>query len=191
MHRKILVVGLLSITLLTTAGCGRKKVKTAPEAAPQPPAMADTAPVQPAPPAAAPVDQVEVDPLSGDLAEVNEYLRRQGMLQDTYFAYDRAELTEPAREQLSRNAGFLKQYPQFQVTLEGHCDDRGTPEYNLALGEQRASSVRDYLTALGVRQDRLRTISYGEERPVCTDLEESCRSQNRRAHPVVTGRSGG
>jgi peptidoglycan-associated lipoprotein len=191
MYRRALVLGLLSITLLTTAGCGRKKVTTAPEAAPQPPAMADTAPAQPAPPPAAPVDPVEADPLSGDLAAVNEYLRRQGLLQDTYFAYDRAELTEPAREQLSRNAQFLKQYPQFQVTLEGHCDDRGTPEYNLALGEQRASSVRDYLTALGVRQDRLRIISYGEERPVCTGLEESCRSQNRRAHPVVTGRSGG
>jgi peptidoglycan-associated lipoprotein len=191
MYRRILVLSLLSITLLTTAGCGRKKVTTAPEAAPPPAAMADTAPAQPAPPPAAPVDQVEADPLSGDLAAVNEYLRQQGLLQDTYFAYDRAELTEPAREQLSRNAGFLKQYPQFQVTLEGHCDDRGTPEYNLALGEQRASSVRDYLTALGVRQDRLRTISYGEERPVCTDLDESCRSQNRRAHPVVTGRSGG
>lgn len=190
MHRRILVLGL-ALTVLTTTGCGRKKVKTAPEAAPPPAAMADTAPAQPAPPPAAPVDQVEADPLSGDLAAVNEYLRRQGMLQDTYFAYDRAELTEPAREQLSRNAGFLKQYPQFQVTLEGHCDDRGTPEYNLALGESRASSVRDYLTALGVGQDRLRTISYGEERPVCTDLEESCRSQNRRAHPVVTGRSGG
>lgn len=190
MRLRISVLCLLSLTLLTTTGCGRKKVKTAPDAAPAPAAMADIAPTQPAPPPMAPADPVE-DPLSGDLAAVNEYLRQQGLLQDTFFAYDRAELTEPARDQLARSARFLKDQPQFLVTLEGHCDDRGTPEYNLALGEQRAFTVRDYLTALGVGEGRLRTISYGEERPVCTDLEESCRGQNRRAHPVVTGRTGG
>jgi peptidoglycan-associated lipoprotein len=191
MRLRLTVLCLLSLTLLTTAGCGRKKVNTAPDAMPAPAPMADITPAQPAPPPAAPVDQVEADPLSGDLAAVNEHLRRQGLLQDTYFSYDRAELTEPAREQLARSARFLKDQPQFLVTLEGHCDDRGTPEYNLALGESRAFTVRDYLTALGVQQDRLRTISYGEERPVCSEMEESCRSQNRRAHPVVTGRTGG
>ena len=191
MHLRLTALCLLSLTLLTTAGCGRKKVNTAPDAAPAPAPMAETTPAPPAPPPAAPTDPVEADPLSGDLAAVNEYLRRQGMLQDTYFAYDRAELTETAREQLARSARFLKDQPQFLITLEGHCDDRGTPEYNLALGEQRAFTVRDYLTALGVEESRLRTISYGEERPVCTELEESCRSQNRRTHPVVTGRTGG
>lgn len=188
MRSRALVLSLLSLTLLTTIGCGRKKVTTAPEAAPPPAAIADTTPVMPAAPPAAPdADPVE-DPLSGDLASLNEYLRRQGF-GDTYFAYDRAELTEPAREQLARNAQLLRQYPQLQVTLEGHCDDRGTPEYNLALGERRAFSVRDYLTALGVGEGRLRTISYGEERPVCTETDESCLSQNRRAHMVITGRA--
>lgn len=82
-------------------------------------------------------------------------------------------------------------HSRFLVTLEGHCDDRGTPEYNLALGERRAVTARQYLSALGVDTGRLRTLTYGEERPVCTDSDEGCWGQNRRAHPVVTGRSGG
>lgn len=189
MRLRIIVPSLLSIALLATAGCARKqKPTTAPEAAP-PAAMAEAAPAPepmpapPAEPAAAP------DPLDGDLASVNEYLRRQGLLGDAFFDYDRASLTDRGREQLSRNAEFLRQYPQFQVTLEGHCDERGTPEYNLALGERRAFTAREYLTALGVDEGRLRTMSYGEERPVCGGEDESCWSQNRRAHPVVTGRS--
>jgi peptidoglycan-associated lipoprotein len=75
--------------------------------------------------------------------------------------------------------------------VEGHCDERGTPEYNLALGERRASAARDYMVSLGVGADRLQTISYGEERPVCQDSDESCWSRNRRAHPTVTGRNNG
>ena len=78
---------------------------------------------------------------------------------------------------------------QFMVTIEGHADERGTNEYNLALGERRANAVSDYLGSLGVAGDRLRTISYGEERPVCTESDESCWSQNRRAHMVITGRA--
>jgi peptidoglycan-associated lipoprotein len=189
MRSRTIVISLLSIALLTAGGCAhRKKATTAPEAAP-PPALAEAAPPEPmmeAPAAPAP----EIDPLAGDLASVNEYLRRQGLLGDAYFDYDRASLTDQGREQLARNAQFLKQYPQFLVTLEGHCDDRGTPEYNLALGERRAFTARDYLTSLGLDQGRLRTMSYGKERPVCDDAAESCWSQNRRAHPVVTGRSG-
>ena len=75
------------------------------------------------------------------------------------------------------------------MTIEGHADERGTNEYNLALGDKRANAVRDYLTSLGVDAGRLRTLSYGEERPVCTESEESCWSQNRRGHMVITGRA--
>lgn len=189
MRSRILVLSLLSLALLTATGCARKqKATTAPEAAP--PMMAEAAPT-PEPTPAPPAEPApEVDPLSGDLASVNEYLRRQGLMGDAYFNYDQASLTDQAREQLARNAQFLQKYPQFLVTLEGHCDERGTPEYNLALGERRAYTARDYLTSLGIDQGRLRTMSYGEERPVCGDSAENCWSQNRRAHPVVTGRSG-
>jgi peptidoglycan-associated lipoprotein len=190
MRSRIFILSLLSIALLTTPGCARRqKATTAPEAAP-PPAIAETAPA-PEPTPQAPAEPApELDPLGGDLASVNDYLRRQGLLADTFFDYDRASLTDQGREELARNAQFLRQYPQFLVTLEGHCDDRGTPEYNLALGERRAFTVRGYLSSLGIDEGRLRTMSYGEERPVCTDSEESCWRQNRRAHPVVTGRSG-
>lgn len=190
MRSRIFVLSLLSITFLTLGCARRQKVATAPDIAP-PPAISETAPApEPAPEAPA-EPAAEPDPLSGDLASVNEYLRRQGLLGDAYFDYDRASLTDQGREQLARNAEFLRQYPQFLVTLEGHCDERGTPEYNLALGERRAFSAREYLTSLGIDEGRLRTMSFGKERPVCSDPAETCWSQNRRAHPVVTGRSSG
>jgi peptidoglycan-associated lipoprotein len=191
MRSKTFTLMFLLLALWTAVGCThRKKATTAPEATPPVRAEATSPPPEPMP-EAAPEPAVATDPLSGDLASVNEYLRRQGLLADVYFDYDQAQLTEPTREQLARDAQFLRQSPQLLVTLEGHCDDRGTPEYNLALGERRASTARDYLTSLGVDGGRLHTISYGEERPVCSDATEACRSQNRRAHPVVTGRSGG
>lgn len=191
MYSRIFVLSLLSIVLMTSVGCARRqKTTTAPEAAPAVAISSAVAPSGPIPEAPAEADP-EPDPLSGDLASLNEYLQRNGMLADVYFDYDRARLTDQGRERLARSAQFLRQYPQFLVTLEGHCDDRGTPEYNLALGEQRAFTARDYLNSLGVDGQRLRTISYGEERPVCNDSAEACRSQNRRVHPMVTGRSGG
>ena len=189
--KRVLVILCVLSALLVLGGCARKKkVMTAPDA------IAETAEALPAP-ASAPdspglaAPASDSDPLAGDLEAVNEYLRRQGRLGDASFQYDQANLSAETREQLARNATFLKQYPQFRVTVEGHCDDRGTSEYNLALGERRAFSVRDYLVSLGISADRLTTISYGKERPVCTEDDESCWQQNRRAHHVVTGRSGG
>ena len=191
MRSKIFILSLLSIALLAAMGCARRqKATTAPEAAP-PAAIAETVPAPGLGPEAPAAPAPEPDPLAGDLASVNEYLRRQGLLADVYFDYDRASLTDQGREQLARSAEVLRRYPQFLVTLEGHCDDRGTPEYNLALGEKRAFTARDYLTSLGVTEERLHTVSYGEERPVCSDSDETCWRLNRRAHPVVTGRSGG
>jgi peptidoglycan-associated lipoprotein len=130
------------------------------------------------------------DPLqSTDLQVVNQELRRRGFSPDVYFNYDESALSDESRARLSRNADLLKSNAQFVVTIEGHADERGTHEYNLALGERRADAVRDDLTSLGVAATRLRTLSYGEERPVCTTSEESCWSQNRRGHMVITGRT--
>ena len=98
-----------------------------------------------------------------------------------YFDFDRAAIRSDAAAVLDRQAAWLKQFPNKTLTIEGHCDERGTREYNLALGERRAHSVKKYLAAAGVDPSRLSTISYGKERPVCTDHAESCWSQNRRA----------
>lgn len=189
---RLLTILCILSALLVLGGCNRKnKVTTAPEAAPETTGLTTAPASLPEAPEPEPAPAPEPDPLSGDLESVNEYLRRQGLLGDVYFQYDEARLSNEARERLAQNARFLTQYPQFRVTLEGHCDERGTSEYNLALGERRAASVRDYLVSLGVASDRLSTISYGKERPVCTEEDESCWRLNRRAHPVVTGRSGG
>jgi len=111
-------------------------------------------------------------------------------LKDVFFDFDRYDLSGDARAILRANAEWLKSNPSARVEIEGHCDDRGTNEYNLALGAKRAQSAREYLSTLGVTADRLSTISYGQEIPVCKEQTESCWRQNRRARFVVLqGRS--
>ena len=101
---------------------------------------------------------------------------------DIFFDFDKAELRADAQEAVEADAKFLVANPKIKVKIEGHCDERGTNEYNLALSERRAQSVKRHLTALGVDAKRISTISYGEERPFCTDKAEDCFAQNRRAH---------
>ena len=179
----------LALLVLVLPACAKKKPKASPdlEAPTVTTPSTSTVDVEPRD-TAEPVDKTE-DPLSGDLAAVNEYLVSNGLLGDVYFDFDRSDLREDARGRLSRNSEWLRAHPEFEVTIEGHCDERGTNEYNLALGERRASAARDYLGSLGVTGSRLRTLSYGEERPRCGDSSESCWSRNRRAHFVVTGRT--
>jgi len=113
---------------------------------------------------------------------------RGGPLQDIHFAYDSFELSSEARDILRANATWLQKNAQAKVEVEGHCDERGTVEYNLALGAKRARAARDYLVSLGVAPERLSTISYGEELPLCKESNESCWQQNRRAHFLVLNR---
>ncbi|MEW6682798.1 MAG: peptidoglycan-associated lipoprotein Pal [Nitrospirota bacterium] len=103
-------------------------------------------------------------------------------LADVYFDFDRSEITPSARAALEQNAKWLLSRGSVQVRIEGNCDERGTNEYNLALGERRAEAVKRVLVALGVPASNLSTISYGEEQPVCRDHQESCWQKNRRAH---------
>ena len=114
--------------------------------------------------------------------------RRGGVLRDLYFGYDAYDLSPAARATLQANANWLRSNPQARVEIEGHCDDRGTVEYNLALGAKRAQSVRDYLTSLGIQSERLSTISYGEELPLCREQSDQCWQQNRRTHFLVINR---
>jgi peptidoglycan-associated lipoprotein len=102
--------------------------------------------------------------------------------QDIYFEFDSAKLTAEAQEILRQKADWLRRNPAVRVRVEGHCDDRGTNEYNLALGESRAENAKEYLVALGVEESRLSTVSYGEERPLVPGSSEEARAHNRRAH---------
>ncbi|MDE3114034.1 MAG: peptidoglycan-associated lipoprotein Pal [Pseudomonadota bacterium] len=104
-----------------------------------------------------------------------------------HFDYDKSDLHDSDKAVLQRQAAWLQKYPQVRVQVQGNCDERGTREYNLALGARRASAVKDYLASLGVSGSRLDTISYGKERPVCTESTESCWEQNRRAVTAILG----
>jgi peptidoglycan-associated lipoprotein len=106
-------------------------------------------------------------------------------LNDVYFSFDRYDLEVDARATLKANADWLKRNPAARVEIEGHTDERGTNEYNLALGAKRAQAAKDYLVTLGISTERLSTISYGEEIPVCKESSESCWRQNRRARFVI------
>ena len=110
-----------------------------------------------------------------------------GVLGDVRFAYDSYEIDSAGRDVLARNQEWLRQNPRAKVELEGHADSRGTIEYNLALGAKRAKAVKDYLVTQGIAADRLSTISYGKELPLCHDENETCWARNRRVHAVILG----
>lgn len=115
-------------------------------------------------------------------------LNSERPLADVFFDYDSSAIREDAKAPLQRAADYLKRWPSTRVSVEGHCDARGTSEYNLALGERRAQAMKDYLTSLGVPADRLQQVSKGEESPVCTEEEEACFSRNRRGAFLFTAK---
>lgn len=106
-------------------------------------------------------------------------------VKDAFFDYDKADVRADARDALSQTAQFLRSYPQVKVVIEGHCDERGSTEYNLALGDRRAAAAKQFLTSLGISADRSETVSYGKERPFCSASTDDCYQQNRRAHIVM------
>jgi peptidoglycan-associated lipoprotein len=124
------------------------------------------------PPPPAPAPQVDLNELF--LKEVR----------DAYFDFNKSDIRPDAREALSKTAEFLKNYPQIKVTIEGHCDERGSTEYNLALGDRRANATKQYLVSLGISADRMTTVSFGKEKPFCMESNEACWQQNRRGHFV-------
>ena len=106
-------------------------------------------------------------------------------VQDAFFDLDKSDLREDARVALTKDAEFLRSYPQVRVSLEGHCDERGSTEYNLGLGQRRAEAAKNFLISLGISADRMETTSWGKERPFCTEHDEACWQQNRRGHFVL------
>jgi peptidoglycan-associated lipoprotein len=132
----------------------------------------------------------ETDMGAGKGSSLDQFRRgtlgtEQGPLDDIFFAYDSADVSGDARGTLDRNAEWLRANPTARVEIEGHCDSRGTVEYNLGLGARRASAARDYLVSLGISPERMTTISYGKEIQVCQEETTSCWERNRRAHFVV------
>lgn len=126
------------------------------------------------------------EPLKETGTETQLIQKIQETLKDIYFDYNQYNLTDSAKTQLNKNAKYLLENPNILIQIEGHCDERGSDEYNLALGEKRAVSVKSYLEALGIRPGRISWISYGEEKPLDNRHNESAWSKNRRAHFLVT-----
>ncbi|MGE0448236.1 MAG: peptidoglycan-associated lipoprotein Pal [Vicinamibacterales bacterium] len=118
------------------------------------------------------------------LAELNA----ERPLTDVFFDLDESTIRDDARSALQRDADWLKRWTSTQITVEGHCDSRGSAEYNLALGTRRANAVKEYLVNLGVSGDRVTVISKGKEQPFCSEEDESCWSQNRRGHFIITAK---
>jgi peptidoglycan-associated lipoprotein len=117
-----------------------------------------------------------------------EQLNAEKPLADVFFDYDKSDLMEVSRAALQKNADWLRRWTAAKVIVEGHCDSRGSAEYNLALGERRANAAKNYLVSLGIGADRIQVISKGEEQPFCTEENEGCWSQNRRSHFIVTAK---
>jgi peptidoglycan-associated lipoprotein len=182
-------VVVLLTAALTVGACAKKEVE-APAPAP-PPAAPPTTPAPPPPPPPPPKPAEPERALTEDeiFEKMSlEELNKQAPLGDVFFALDSTELTEEARAALQKNSDWLKRRTSTRLLVEGHADNRGTNEYNLALGERRAAAVRDYLVSLGVTTDRMSIVSKGEEQPFCAEDTEDCWKQNRRGHFVFTAK---
>jgi len=180
---------VLAVAAALAAGCGGKKRPPAVSAAPPSEPAGRTQPTE-VPPAGEPGP--DVASLGAESARGEEFTPSNpetgegGPLEDIHFEYDSASLTDQARSTLEKHALWLQSHRAAQVMVEGHCDERGTVEYNLALGEKRARAARDYLASLGVAAERLRSVSYGKERPLDTGNNDAAWAANRRAHFAVS-----
>jgi peptidoglycan-associated lipoprotein len=187
----IWVTALLLTVALAATACGKKKAPIARPTAPPPPVASDTTARPSAPPEAVrdaaivPPEPVRDDAVSS--ASLDD-LNRSSPLRPVFFDLDSSDLSTEGQRILDGNAAVLKQHATWTITIEGHCDERGSAEYNLALGERRALSARAYLISLGLPADRLRTVSYGKEFPFDPGHDESAYAKNRRAHFVITAK---
>jgi peptidoglycan-associated lipoprotein len=189
-QRTAAIAAFSLIVVLGVAACGKKqaaltppppRMPTAPEAPPAP-----GAPPAPAGPAATPRAGMSEDEAfkQKSLAQLND----EHPLGDVYFDLDNAAIKDEGKAALSTNATYLKRWPSTRITIEGHCDERGTAEYNLGLGERRANAVKAHLVELGVPGDRIVIVSKGKESPFCTEKNEACWQQNRRGHFIITAK---
>ena len=189
--RHALVLAAVSLALLAGACAKRPTVTVAAAPAPTAPAPQMAAPPAPAPapaqvaptPAPAPAPAPAAAP-APPRPEPKAFVP-DPQLADIFFDFDKSAIKPEATSVLKTSADWLKSNPNRSLIIEGHCDERGTEQYNLALGDRRASAAKDYLVAQGVAASRINTVSYGEERPQCTEKNEACWSTNRRAHFIL------
>ena len=187
------VVLALFLTLAVGA-CSKKQPPVARPVPPPPPATESTTSARPPAPPEPVVEPTPVVPADPDLNRDTladkslDDLNRTSPLQAVFYDYDSSELNGAGQMALSENAQVMKNYASWVITIEGHCDERGSAEYNLALGERRALSARNYLVSLGISGDRLRTVSYGKEFPFDPGHTEDAWAKNRRAHFVITAK---
>jgi len=190
MHPKLSIVALMALTLCVAA-CGKKQPPVLAPLPPPPAASQQSPPSAGAPPQRV-ADNLPVppQPIAEDAITNRSLddLNRESPLQPAFFPLDSADLDDAARVVVNTNAEMLRKYPSWVITIEGHADERGTAEYNLALGERRAISVKSYLVSLGVSPDRLRTVSYGKEFPFDPGHTDESWAQNRRAQFVITSK---
>jgi peptidoglycan-associated lipoprotein len=189
MVRRIAVI-LTAASLAAAAACHKNAPPVA-RPAPPPPTPASTTPARPpAPPEPTREPIVPAEPVRDDtIASASlDDLNRNSPLKPVFYELDSSDVSPAGQKVLDENATLLKRYPAWAITIEGHCDERGTAEYNLALGERRAVAARAYLVAQGISADRLRIISYGKEFPFDPGHDESAFAKNRRAHFVITAK---
>jgi peptidoglycan-associated lipoprotein len=187
--RRIAVLLLLLVTL-AVGGCAKKKPPIA-RPIPPPPAGSTTVTPPPEPPAPAPEPTtVPPEPVAEDSIAAGSIddINRNSPLKPVFYGLDEAEVDAEAQKVLQANADLLRRYATWQISIEGHCDERGTAEYNLALGERRAVAARNYLVSLGIPADRVKIVSYGKEFPFDPGHSEEAWAKNRRAHFVVTAK---
>lgn len=192
--------GLVLVAVIAAPACRHKTTQTTPKVAPDTaasmtvPNVPTTTTVAPQPPTIQPntdfvqtdtVAKVESSELSQNIEEANRQAQLRGFIKDAFFGYDEAALGADAQAALTESANWLRQNRQYNLLVEGHCDERGTEQYNLALGDRRANTVKQFLMTLGVDAARIRTVSYGEERPFDPGHDESAWAKNRRAHLVL------
>ena len=184
--RSLICVGVL--LLITAAGCKKNPPPVARPTPPPPPSTATTKPPAPPAPMKEPMPPEPIVPSDDVAGRSLDDLNKDSPLKPVFFAYDSSDVDDAGRTILQANAAVLKKYSTWVITIEGHCDERGTAEYNLALGERRAVAARQYLISLGLDANRLRTVSYGSEFPFDPAHQETAWSRNRRAHFVITAK---
>ena len=181
-------------TLCLVLGIGAAACNKTPVVSTAPPPPVSTAPATPpAPPPPPPAPTAAPTPRALSEAEIFaqkslDQLNKERPLADVFFALDQSTIEDQARASLTTNANWLKRWGNTRISIEGHCDERGTAEYNLGLGERRANAVKAYLVELGVAADRIVIVSKGKESPFCTDKNEACWQQNRRGHFILTAK---
>jgi peptidoglycan-associated lipoprotein len=178
---------MVLLAVFVTA-CAKKIPPPPPPPPPEPPAAPAPPPPPPPPPAPRPVPPPPPAPLSEDelfARKSLDQLNAEMPLGDVAFDFDMSTVRDDQRAILQKNADWMRRWTTTKVSIEGHADQRGTNEYNLALGERRAKAVMDYLVSLGITADRLVTVSKGEESPLCTELTDACYARNRRGHFVI------